>query len=186
MPGRWSQYDSVEYRTGGMECVGYDADTRRYYFQDETGLYEGEPGAEYGGRMRRIGRAPPRPPPVVNASKKRSTKEKEASDSTEGSGSSFRPLQILGTLKRASRKLRAASESELVSSPSISSPVPGNDPDKPSTGPSSYKPKEASETKVISPSPRPPPTPVKDYDPSPSRRPSSHKPKETSAAWITS
>jgi len=63
MPGRWTQYDEPEYRTGGMERVGYDADSQRYYFQDGDDLYEGEPGAEMGGRMRYIGKAPPPPPP---------------------------------------------------------------------------------------------------------------------------
>ncbi|PVG00906.1 hypothetical protein CPB86DRAFT_782153 [Serendipita vermifera] len=61
-PDRWSQYDEPSYRTGGMERVGYDADTQRYYFQEGEELYEGEPGAEFGGQLRHIGRAPTREP----------------------------------------------------------------------------------------------------------------------------
>ncbi|KIM32222.1 carbohydrate-binding module family 50 protein [Serendipita vermifera MAFF 305830] len=57
-PDRWSQYDEPSYRTGGMERVGYDADTERYYFQEGTELYEGEPGAEFGGQLRHVGQAP--------------------------------------------------------------------------------------------------------------------------------
>ncbi|KAG8793939.1 hypothetical protein FRC17_008361, partial [Serendipita sp. 399] len=68
---RWSQYDEAEYRTGGMERVGYDADTQRYYFQEGTELYEGEPGAEFGGQLRHVGRAPARmtayPPTAADA-----------------------------------------------------------------------------------------------------------------------
>ncbi|CAG7854160.1 SubName: Full=Uncharacterized protein {ECO:0000313/EMBL:CCA68921.1} [Serendipita indica DSM 11827] len=59
-PDRWSQYDEAPYRTGGMERVGYDEETGRYYFQEGTELYEGEPGAEFGGELRHIGPAPPR------------------------------------------------------------------------------------------------------------------------------
>ncbi|KAG8815098.1 hypothetical protein FRC19_001263 [Serendipita sp. 401] len=55
-PDRWSQYDEPEYRTGGMKRVGYDADTQRYYFQEGSELYEGEPGAEFGGQLRHVGR----------------------------------------------------------------------------------------------------------------------------------
>ncbi|KAG8796412.1 hypothetical protein FRB91_010967 [Serendipita sp. 411] len=70
-PDRWSQYDEPEYRTGGMKRVGYDADTQRYYFQEGSELYEGEPGAEFGGQLRHVGRAPRRTdnyPPAAAAS----------------------------------------------------------------------------------------------------------------------
>lgn len=49
---RWSRLDSDEERLpAGMKRVGYDADDGRYTFQDQEGLWLGEPGAEFGGRL---------------------------------------------------------------------------------------------------------------------------------------
>lgn len=64
---RWTQYDEVSYRIGGMERVGYDADSRRSYFQEGTELYEGQPGVEFGGELRHIGTAPPCEPVIRGA-----------------------------------------------------------------------------------------------------------------------
>jgi len=48
--GRWTQCDEDPARLPeGMKRVGYDSDTRRYTFQDRTGvLYQSEPGNAYG------------------------------------------------------------------------------------------------------------------------------------------
>ncbi|KAF9443908.1 hypothetical protein P691DRAFT_607549, partial [Macrolepiota fuliginosa MF-IS2] len=48
--GRWTQSDEDPARLPeGMKRVGYDSDTRRYTFQDSTGvLYQSEPGNAYG------------------------------------------------------------------------------------------------------------------------------------------
>ncbi|KAJ7842196.1 hypothetical protein B0H14DRAFT_2781160 [Mycena olivaceomarginata] len=47
--GRWTQYDSDEYRLPeGMERIGYDSDTGRYYFKDGGGaVWQGAQGAEF-------------------------------------------------------------------------------------------------------------------------------------------
>jgi len=57
--GRWTQYDEDDYRLPeGMKRVGYDSDSRRYYFRDRSGvLYEGAQGAEFGD-MTRVHSAP--------------------------------------------------------------------------------------------------------------------------------
>ncbi|OSD01202.1 carbohydrate-binding module family 50 protein [Trametes coccinea BRFM310] len=57
--GRWTQYDEDSSRLPeGMQRVGYDSDTGRYYFRDRDGsLWEGPQGAEYG-EMRRVAGAP--------------------------------------------------------------------------------------------------------------------------------
>ncbi|PCH34330.1 hypothetical protein WOLCODRAFT_135647 [Wolfiporia cocos MD-104 SS10] len=57
--GRWTQYDEDEYRLpAGMQRVGYDADSGKYYFRDREGaLWEGAEGAEYG-EMRMVSHAP--------------------------------------------------------------------------------------------------------------------------------
>ncbi|KAK7695204.1 hypothetical protein QCA50_002394 [Cerrena zonata] len=48
--GRWTQYDEDEYRLPeGMKRVGYDADTRKYYFRDSDGsLWQSAEGNQYG------------------------------------------------------------------------------------------------------------------------------------------
>jgi len=57
--GRWTQYDEDDYRLPeGMERIGYDADTTRYYFRDRDGsVWQGLEGAEYG-EMTRVDRLP--------------------------------------------------------------------------------------------------------------------------------
>ncbi|EJD03795.1 LysM-domain-containing protein [Fomitiporia mediterranea MF3/22] len=54
--GRWTQYDEDDYRLPeGMKRVGYDADTQKYTFRDQDGVYwEGPEGAEYG-ELRKVG-----------------------------------------------------------------------------------------------------------------------------------
>ncbi|KAI6154139.1 carbohydrate-binding module family 50 protein [Pisolithus tinctorius] len=48
--GRWTQYDEDSYRLPeGVERIGYDSDTGRYYFRDNDGLlYKGPEGSEFG------------------------------------------------------------------------------------------------------------------------------------------
>ncbi|PCH37578.1 hypothetical protein WOLCODRAFT_110125 [Wolfiporia cocos MD-104 SS10] len=57
--GRWTQYDEDEYRLPeGMQRVGYDADSGKYYFRDrECALWEGTEGVKYG-KMRMVSHAP--------------------------------------------------------------------------------------------------------------------------------
>ena len=52
--GRWSQYDTDEERLpGGMQRIGYDADTETYTFRDTDGsIYESAPGNRYGNLTR--------------------------------------------------------------------------------------------------------------------------------------
>ncbi|KAK7035997.1 peptidoglycan-binding domain protein [Favolaschia claudopus] len=47
--GRWTQEDSDEARLPeGMERIGYDSDTGRYYFRDSDGsVWQGAQGAEF-------------------------------------------------------------------------------------------------------------------------------------------
>ncbi|KAJ7083307.1 hypothetical protein B0H15DRAFT_850542, partial [Mycena belliarum] len=47
--GRWTQYDEDSTRLPeGMERIGYDSDTGRYYFRDQAGaVWEGAEGAEF-------------------------------------------------------------------------------------------------------------------------------------------
>ncbi|KAJ6617412.1 hypothetical protein B0H10DRAFT_1797371 [Mycena sp. CBHHK59/15] len=47
--GRWTQYDEDDYQLPeGMKRIGYDADTRRYYFRDQDGsVWQGAEGAEF-------------------------------------------------------------------------------------------------------------------------------------------
>ncbi|KAF7347184.1 Peptidoglycan-binding domain protein [Mycena venus] len=47
--GRWTQYDSDSTRLPeGMERIGYDSDTGRYYFRDRGGsVWQGAQGAEF-------------------------------------------------------------------------------------------------------------------------------------------
>ncbi|KAH8120034.1 LysM-domain-containing protein [Phellopilus nigrolimitatus] len=54
--GRWTHYDEDDYRLPeGMKRVGYDADTQKYSFRDQDGVYwEGPEGAEFG-ELRRVG-----------------------------------------------------------------------------------------------------------------------------------
>jgi len=58
---RWSQYDEDSYRLPeGMKRIGYDSDTGRYLFRDQTGsIWQGGEGAEFG-EMTRVshGRRP--------------------------------------------------------------------------------------------------------------------------------
>ncbi|KAI6015623.1 carbohydrate-binding module family 50 protein [Pisolithus marmoratus] len=48
--GRWTQYDEDNYRLPeGVERIGYDSDTGRYYFRDKDGLlHKGPEGSEFG------------------------------------------------------------------------------------------------------------------------------------------
>ncbi|KAF8808207.1 hypothetical protein BYT27DRAFT_7190354 [Phlegmacium glaucopus] len=57
--GRWTQYDEDDYRLPeGMKRIGYDSDTRRYYFRDQDGsVWQ---GPEYGEMTRVKAYASPR------------------------------------------------------------------------------------------------------------------------------
>ncbi|KAF9513162.1 hypothetical protein BS47DRAFT_1393535 [Hydnum rufescens UP504] len=57
MANRWNEDDS-DRLPEGMTRVGYDSDTQQYTFQDDSGLWLGEAGTEFGGEMRYIGPAP--------------------------------------------------------------------------------------------------------------------------------
>ncbi|KAG8832691.1 hypothetical protein FRC18_004668 [Serendipita sp. 400] len=132
MSGRWTQYDSVEYRTGGMKCVGYDADTQVYYFQDETGMYEGEPGNQYGGRMRRIGPAPSRRPAVTSPKPRAHKPAPQAaspkSDEAGPSKKSFAPVaavvQMIGRVRTLRRARQERSKEQATDDDGPSSPEP--------------------------------------------------------------
>lgn len=50
MPKRWIETDE-DRLPEGMTRVGYDADEQRYTFRDAQGLWIGEEGNEYGGRL---------------------------------------------------------------------------------------------------------------------------------------
>jgi len=79
--GRWTQYDEDEYRLG-MKRVGYDADTQRYYYRNDSGaIWAGAEGAEYG-EMTRVSNIPTS---ISNASSSRSDSDIEAAPASSRS-----------------------------------------------------------------------------------------------------
>jgi len=88
--GRWTQYDEDEYRLpAGMQRVGYDADTGKYYFRDQAStLWEGPQGAQYG-ELRRVSEAPP-----VVAQLEEAEDEHDDLEAAPGRADGYQPLAV--------------------------------------------------------------------------------------------
>ncbi|KAI0756126.1 hypothetical protein C8Q80DRAFT_9731 [Daedaleopsis nitida] len=86
--GRWTQYDEDSYRLPeGMERVGYDSDTGRYYYRNRDGtLWQGAQGAQYG-ELVRVNNAP-------IAVDDRSSEDEEAEIGVHSRSDGYTPLAV--------------------------------------------------------------------------------------------